>query len=109
MSQKDSGPFYMGKKFWYTVIATGVFVALAVTGTVAFSSTEVMTFVLSLLGINIGAHTATDITGIIRQIFLERREKPEDELPQGLGAAGGLAEAKPGEDEEDDSEEGEGD
>ncbi len=54
------------RKFIYSAIASIVFTALGVTGANEFSNGEVLTFVLSLLGLNVGTHAVTDIASILR-------------------------------------------
>lgn len=61
----ESAAFWTSRKFWMSITSAAVFTALAVTGTVAFSSGEVMTFVLGLAGISIGSHVVTDIASMV--------------------------------------------
>ena len=67
MQSDKSAPFWLSRKFWYAVMATAAFLALAITETVHFSSDQVMTFILALLGITVGGHAATDIGAQIAQ------------------------------------------
>ena len=87
MTAKTEKPFWMGRKFWYAVIAAGIFLALALTGTVIFTSGEVMTFILGLLGINVTGHVATDVASIVAAVFGSRREPETDADPDNTSAA----------------------
>jgi len=59
--KNEEGVFWLSRKFWYTVLAAAVFTTFALTGTVTFTSEQVMTFVLGLTGLAIGGHTITDV------------------------------------------------
>lgn len=65
-------PFYLSRKFWMEVVAAGVFLALALTETVTFTSQEVMIFVLGLAGIAVGGHALTDVGAMISQAIAGR-------------------------------------
>ena len=77
MQDDKSTPFWLSRKFWYAVLATVAFVVLAVTGTVTFTSDQVMTFILALLGVTTGLHAATDIgSQIARALVLKNGASP---------------------------------
>jgi TM2 domain-containing membrane protein YozV len=59
-------PIWKSKKFIYSALAAATFVVLGVTGANEFSNGEVLTFILSLLGLNVGSHAATDIASILK-------------------------------------------
>jgi hypothetical protein len=65
-------PFYMSRKFWMEVIAAGVFLTLALTETVVFTSKEVMLFVLGLAGIAVGGHAVTDVGSMLASALASR-------------------------------------
>lgn len=78
MSQQKNEPdvrFWLSRKFWMAVISAAVFTSLAMTKTVMFSSTEVMTFVLGLAGISIGGHVVTDIASLITSVVETKDNK----------------------------------
>ena len=64
-----SGAFWLSKKFWYAIIAVAVFLVLALTGTMTFTADQTINFILMIFGINVGAHTATDVASVIGQFF----------------------------------------
>ena len=67
-----------GKKFLYSLLAVGVFLSLALTGTVVFTSEESMTFILGLFGINVTGHALTDVAALIARAFGRNAlEEPE--------------------------------
>lgn len=68
-------PFYQSRKFWMEVVAAGVFLTLALTNTVTFTSEEVMVFVLGLAGIAVGGHAVTDVAAMIASA-IGRRPAP---------------------------------
>ena len=73
MSKKNGEkPFYLRYKFWTTVMAAGVFLSLALSETVTFTSEEVMVFVLGLAGITAGAHALSDVGHAIARALAER-------------------------------------
>lgn len=80
MTTVKEKPFWLRTKFWYAVIAAAIFLALALTETVVFTSNETLTFILGLLGINVTGHAATDIAAIIGTFF-GRREPETDADP----------------------------
>jgi hypothetical protein len=84
-------PFYLKVKFWYTLMAVGVFLALAMTETVEFSNDQVMTIILGLLGITSGAHALTDIAAIIASALRDRAQPQAGlgELGRGEEGSGG--------------------
>lgn len=55
----------LSRKFLTTIVASVVFVVLAVTETVEFSSSDAMVFILGIAGLSMSAHAATDISAII--------------------------------------------
>ncbi len=63
--KKEDVPFYVSRKFWMEVVSAGVFLTLALTNTVVFTSQEVMIFVLGLAGIAVGGHAVTDVGSMI--------------------------------------------
>jgi hypothetical protein len=90
MNGDTSSHFWTSRKFWYAVLATITFLVLAVTGTVEFTNEQVMTFILTLLGVTVGSHAATDIGAQIAGAIANRN-------PQALAAAvsEALASAQP--------------
>lgn len=94
--KKEIQPFWKSRKFWYVLIAAIVFVSLALTKTVVFTSDQVMVFVLALAGLGIGGHTVTDIASTIAKSKLEtafytvmqtnknERENTQPETPKAL-------------------------
>jgi hypothetical protein len=84
MEQKNA-PFYLSRKFWLEIVAAGVFLTLALTQTVVFSSQEVMIFVLGLAGIAVGGHALTDVGAMIAGALTARRAaapEAEEEEPE---------------------------
>jgi hypothetical protein len=55
-------PFWMKTKLHYAVLSVGVFLALALTGTVVFTNDQTLEFIKWLLGLTIVGHAATDIS-----------------------------------------------
>jgi len=90
---KQEGPFWTSRKFWYAVLAVGAFLALALTGTMQFTSGEAITVILSMLGINVGAHTTTDVAAIVGKFFgrTEQPSEPEPEPEDETNEDGGVA------------------
>lgn len=72
--REEERPFWLRTKFYYVIIAAVVFLALALTGTVSFSSDQVMIFVLGLAGLGIAGHTVTDVA-----YQMTHREPPNPE------------------------------
>lgn len=92
-------PFWQSTKFIYAVIAVAAFLALALTGTMTFTSEQSIEFLLGILGINVGAHTLTNVSAIVGQFFGNQ---------QGDGdVVGTVVEA--GTDEDEDADDGEED
>jgi hypothetical protein len=88
MTMEKNVPFYVSRKFWMEIVAAGVFLTLALTQTVVFTSEEVMIFVLGLAGIAVGGHALTDVGSQIAAAIIalrapqpveEPEEDPEDE------------------------------
>ncbi len=79
-------PFWQGRKFWMEIVAAGVFLSLALTETVTFTSQEVMIFVLGLAGIAVGGHAVTDVGSMIATAIASRlgggTEEPEPDEPE---------------------------
>ena len=61
----QQGPFWQSRKLWYTAMALGALLALALSGTVSFSSEQVMTVIIGVLGVSVGGHAATDIAALV--------------------------------------------
>ena len=76
---EKSVPFYLSRKFWMEIVAASVFLALALTKTVTFTSQEVMLFVLGLAGIAVGGHTVSDGISMIAGAIAGRRAAAEPE------------------------------
>lgn len=72
-------PFYLKMKFWYTILAIAVFLAMSLTRTVVFTNEQVMTIILGLLGITSGAHALTDIAAIIGQAIEGKRASGQEQ------------------------------
>jgi len=68
-------PIWTRTKFWYAVMAIVSLLILAITDTVVFNSQEIMTIILSLLGISVGGHALTDVAGIITGKANRKRDK----------------------------------
>lgn len=68
-NQNGDGKFWLSRKFWFTVISATVFLVLALTEKVAFTSGEVMIFVLGMAGISHASHVITDVAGLIGSAF----------------------------------------
>jgi len=68
---KENGdkPFWKSTKFVYALIAVAAFLALALTGTMTFTSDETIKFLLGVFGINVSAHALTNISAIVGQFF----------------------------------------
>ena len=88
MQNDKSAPFWLSRKFWYAVMATAAFLALAITNTVEFSSDQVMTFILALLGITVGGHAATDIGAQIAHAIAGNAKPATEEASEESGGEG---------------------
>jgi len=71
-SATQEKPFWQGKKFWMEMVTVVAFVALAVTKTATFTNTEILVFLLGVLGIGVGGHTLTDSVSLIARALLGR-------------------------------------
>jgi len=67
------GPFWQSRKLWYTAMALVAFMALALTGSVQFSSEQVMVIIMGVLGLSVGGHAATDIAAMVTRRGADRR------------------------------------
>ena len=84
--KKENGdkPFWKSTKFVYAVLALGAFLALALTGTMAFTPEQTIQFLLGVFGINVSAHALTNISAIVGQFFgrndkEQMVQKPDEE------------------------------
>jgi len=62
-------PFWKSVKFYYALMAIGAFLAIVLTGTMTFTPEQTIDFILTLFGINVGAHALTNISAVIGQFF----------------------------------------
>lgn len=71
MPEKKDGekPFWHSVKFYYALMAIGAFLAIVLTGTMTFTPEQTLEFILTLFGINVGAHALTNISAVIGQFF----------------------------------------
>jgi hypothetical protein len=65
--QKKELPFWKSKKFAYLTLVIVALVVLALTGTVAFTSEQVVALVQWMLALVIGGHAATDIASMFKK------------------------------------------
>jgi len=76
MATYQAKPFWLGKKFWHVMIAAMVILILALTKTVQFSPEQIMNFVLTLVGIGVGGHVLTDVSGIVSRTIEAKQSQP---------------------------------
>ena len=71
MSDKtqEEKPFWKSVKFYYALMAIAAFLALVFTGTLTVTTDQAINFILTIFGINVGSHAATNISAIIGQFF----------------------------------------
>lgn len=62
---QGKSPLYHSHRFWIQVMAVWVFTMLTMFGTVEITGNQLLTFVLTLAGLGVGARTATGVTGIL--------------------------------------------
>ncbi len=60
-------PFWQSRKLWRELLAVVVLLVLTMTDTVTFTADQVVTVILGILGIGVGAHAASDVTSQIMQ------------------------------------------
>jgi hypothetical protein len=65
--QKKELPFWKSKKFAYLTLAVVALVVLAVTGTVGFTSEQIVALFQWMLALVVGGHAATDIASMFRK------------------------------------------
>jgi len=68
----ESKPLWKSTKFIYALVAVAAFLALALTGTMAFTPEQTINFLLGVFGINVSAHALTNVSAIIGQFFGKR-------------------------------------
>lgn len=73
-------PIWRTTKFYYALMALGAFLALALSGTMVFTSEQTIDFILTLFGINVGAHALTNISAVIGQFFGRNEKVVEREI-----------------------------
>ena len=101
MSDKEQGPFWESRKFWMEIVAAGVFLTLALTETVTFTSQQVLIFVLGLAGIAVGGHTVTDVGAMIAAAITTKPAPPPAPTEEVVVADEVVIEPEPEEEEED--------
>jgi len=57
--------FWLSRKFWYVMAAYATILALALTGTMQFTTEQIMDFLGVVVIAALGTHAATDITSLI--------------------------------------------
>lgn len=62
---QGKSPLWHSHRFWIQVMAALVFMMLTLFGTVEITGNQLLTFVLTLAGLGVGARTATGVTGIL--------------------------------------------
>lgn len=65
MNSEDTTPIWKSRKFWKEVLAVIIFLVLIFTHTVEFTSEQVITIILGILGIGVGAHTVSDVASMV--------------------------------------------
>ena len=80
MNQENSPDvrFWLSRKFWFVILIAGVFLALALTKTMVFTTDQALEFLKWLLALALGAHAATDITSLVAGAF-GKDTKPQAE------------------------------
>lgn len=73
------GPLWQSHRFWMQVLATFVFLTLTLSRVVALTADHLLTFVLALAGLGVGARTVTGVTAIVAGA-MERRFERQDAL-----------------------------
>lgn len=71
---QGKSPLYHSHRFWIQAMAVWTFVMLTMFGTVEITGNQLLTFVLSLAGLGVGARTVTGVTGILATKAVERQQ-----------------------------------
>jgi hypothetical protein len=71
---QGKSPLYHSHRFWIQVMAAWVFTMLTMFGTVEITGNQLLTFVLALAGLGVGARTVTGVTGILANNAVERQQ-----------------------------------